>query len=703
MTITVTFDPPLPSDSPSVFNTKAFKLLGDLNDWSAEANALKVDVNQDETVLNAAVAAASGSATTATTKAGIATTQAGLATTNGAAQVTLATTQAGIATTKAGEASASAGTATTQAGTATTQAGIATTKAGEANTSAIAAAGSASSAASTSTATATAAANSAVATATASATASASTATTQAGIATTKAAEASASAVAASNIVLGVSTLYPNIRPTLDLDFANSQIVDPRITFTRASTATRTNSRGLIEAVASGVPRIDFDPVTGVCKGLLIEEQRTNLLTYSEQFDNAVWAKAGVTVSPNATAAADGTLTADKLVEDTSTAEHRISTAASATLNTVACLSVFVKAENDARNIRLIINNTASTGNSVQCTFSCAAGVFSAGTPSSTGNGSGAAATVSSIGGGIYRISVSGIPDSATGAGSAQGRILLVNATTSNYTGDGTSGLYLWGAQLEAGAFPTSYIRSGWGATSATSNIVGTGSKTFTIDLDSLVNQIPATAAVNIVNTGTPANFMIGTVTSHIGNSLTVSITSVGGSGTLTAWTITAGISVTRAADVASMTGTNFSSWYRQDEGSFVVGIGTKDDVVSTEILYVSDGTASETIQLRYDSGTQSQLSVTDGGVSQASIALSGYSSLNAQYTRAASYKLNSFAQSINGATATVLTAGTVPTVDRMHLGSKFDGIVQLNGHIRSLTYYPKSLTSAELQALSTQ
>ena len=118
MTITTTFNPPLPSDSPSVFNTKAFTLLGDLNDWSTEANALAVSVNADEAALAAAVSSASSSAGTATTKAADA---------------------SGFAS----AASGSAGTATTQAGIATTQAGIATTKAGEANSSAIAAAASA--------------------------------------------------------------------------------------------------------------------------------------------------------------------------------------------------------------------------------------------------------------------------------------------------------------------------------------------------------------------------------------------------------------------------------------------------------------------------------------------------------------------------------------------------------------------------------
>jgi len=80
MTITVVFDPPLPSDSPATFNTKAFATLGGLNDWSTEANALAADVTAKQ-------GTASTAATTATTQAGIATTGAGTA-----------TTQAGIAT-----------------------------------------------------------------------------------------------------------------------------------------------------------------------------------------------------------------------------------------------------------------------------------------------------------------------------------------------------------------------------------------------------------------------------------------------------------------------------------------------------------------------------------------------------------------------------------------------------------------------------
>jgi len=69
-----------------------------------------------------------------------------------------------------------------------------------------------------------------------------------------------------------------SIRPSLVLDFARSQTVDPRITFTRASSATYFNSLGVLSTATNNVPRIDYDPVTGACLGLLIEQASTNLI-----------------------------------------------------------------------------------------------------------------------------------------------------------------------------------------------------------------------------------------------------------------------------------------------------------------------------------------------------------------------------------------------------------------------------------------
>lgn len=74
--------------------------------------------------------------------------------------------------------------------------------------------------------------------------------------------------------LVSTSNNLPNAHPSLNLDFVTSNRLDPRITFTRASNATRFNKNGVIETVAANRPRFDYDPVTRECKGLLVEEAR---------------------------------------------------------------------------------------------------------------------------------------------------------------------------------------------------------------------------------------------------------------------------------------------------------------------------------------------------------------------------------------------------------------------------------------------
>jgi len=94
---------------------------------------------------------------------------------------------------------------------------------------------------------------------------------------------------------------YPALRPALLLDFANSGRVHPLIQCTRASTATCFGPDRRLRNVAANVPRIDYDPATGKCLGLLVEEARTNLILHSNSFSNALWTKsAPITVTPEA-------------------------------------------------------------------------------------------------------------------------------------------------------------------------------------------------------------------------------------------------------------------------------------------------------------------------------------------------------------------------------------------------------------------
>ena len=318
------------------------------------------------------------------------------------------------ATGSATSAGTSATTATTQATTATTQAGLASASATTATTQADLAS------------------------------ASATTATTQAGLASASATQAAASAASASAIVLGVASGYPALRPSLLLDFANSRAVDPRITFTRSSTATRVNQFGLIESVASGVPRIDHDPVTGECRGLLIEEARTNLLTYSEQFDNAAWMKIRSSLTANAVTAPDGALTADKLIEDTtaSSSHYFYTILAKAASSIQYAAAIYVKA---AERSKILFGIYGGTSGRATAIFDVSAGSYASLT--TTSGWSAATAEIQSVGNGWYRCIV--VATSNTDARVDFQATLVNGAGADVYTGDGTSGIYVWGAQLE--------------------------------------------------------------------------------------------------------------------------------------------------------------------------------------------------------------------------------------------------------------
>lgn len=134
--------------------------------------------------------------------------------------------------------------------------------------------------------------------------------------------------------------------PAMSMPFAAAGVVDPRITFTRASGATRTAQNGLLEAVASGVPRIDYDPVTLACRGLLIEETATNLLLQSNGFQTASWSKgAGVSFTADTTAAPDGTVTAGTLTGAVDTGHNgsNLAQAVTVTANTSYTASSYHK------------------------------------------------------------------------------------------------------------------------------------------------------------------------------------------------------------------------------------------------------------------------------------------------------------------------------------------------------------------------
>jgi hypothetical protein len=239
-----------------------------------------------------------------------------------------------------------------------------------------------------------------------------------------------------------IKALYPNVRPTLSLNFARTKALDPRITFTRASTATFVGSNGLIQTAASGAARFDHNPATGESLGLLVEEARTNAVTYSEQFDNAAWTKNAVTVTANAVAAPDGTTTADMITANGASAEHIIySTGVAAGLKTG---SVYAK---------------AGTNNFIQLTFGSSDTVYanfdlSNGTVGTVGVTS--VASIQALSNGWYRCSLH-----TTSTIASNIVVVIVSSTTATRSQSNSlaTSVYVWGAQVEASAtFPTSYI-----------------------------------------------------------------------------------------------------------------------------------------------------------------------------------------------------------------------------------------------------
>lgn len=248
-------------------------------------------------------------------------------------------------------------------------------------------------------------------------------------------------------------------QPSLMLDFAkqsfwkqgtypwNQDTLDPAVdlTFTRASTATYFDANGVLQTAATDQMRFDHDPLTGEPLGVLIEESRTNLAPYSEEYESGMeWAKFNSTISANVIEAPDGTMSASKLVEGTDPdTQHwlRINTATPVTESTQYTISIYAKAAE-----RTEFNIFGGGGAVGSTKFDLQAGT-------ATGSGE-----IEDVGDGWYRCSsvVTTLSDQTTLPTYVAN--LFDESGGSTYTGDGTSGIYLWGAQLEEGSYPTSYI-----------------------------------------------------------------------------------------------------------------------------------------------------------------------------------------------------------------------------------------------------
>lgn len=357
-----------------------------------------------------------------------------------------------------------------------------------------------------------------------------------------------------------------------------------------------------VQTVASAYygPRLDFDPVTLASRGLLIEEQRTNLLLQSENFATT-WAAVSTTVTTNTTVAPDGTTTSDTLTA--STTGSYVSQAVTFTGDGSKVYSVFVKAGTSTVT-RLVLRDTTASVNRGGVNLTWTAGVPAGVATEGTLQG------IDAYPNGWYRVRML-----ATG-------VIAANVNQFRFSPDtaaGTGTTILWGAQTENGAFSTSYIP--------------TGAST-----------------------------------------------------------------VTRAADIAVMSGTNFSSWYNQSEGTIVASVDTVVPTGSPPVLSFQ-GAPTSSVNRHQITVTTAFTATVDSSVTQSNIG----TNTNLSPKLAYAYKANDFAACANGATVSTYTSGTVPLTLAYATLGKFDfgSAASLNGHIRSLDYYPVRWADAQLQSLT--
>ena len=371
-------------------------------------------------------------------------------------------------------------------------------------------------------------------------------------------------------------------------------------------------------ASAYNAPRFDYDPVTLAAKGLLIEEQRANLLLYSNAFTSAPWV-AGANTNLTATSALspDGTVNAWKLYASNGLVaaglRQPITKAASAI---TYAASVYAKAA--GQNWLQLTVFDGTVGNRYWYNISTGA----VGTTAAIGAGfTGVSASIVPAGNGYYRCVLLATSSTAT---TYEVYVYPSAADGSNGTGDASNnGVYIYGAQLEAGAFATSYIP---------------------------------------------------TTTSQF----------------------------TRAADVASVN--TLSPWFNAVAGT-LYGEFTPMQVSSGtgRIAWFDD---TDTAVYQNYIATSNNVTITEGlvgvsGVAQANLNRTPITA-NTTAKSALAYATNDFALCLNAGTVATDTLGSVPTgIDKLWLGTLRDN-TYMNGWFRRFTYYPRRLTNAELQSLTT-
>jgi len=358
------------------------------------------------------------------------------------------------------------------------------------------------------------------------------------------------------------------------------------------------------------IPRVEYD-ADGNRLGLLVEEARTNLLTYSEDFSNAAWTKfPAATVTPSSVTTPDGQQSGF-LLEATGT--NRLEETPSTTITGTATFSIFAKYD-DVPYVQMTILDSSANGQ--RQWFKIQDGTL--GSSAAVGAGKNLdGASITDMNNGFYRLSLS--VDGFSGQ-TARCLIYLARTDSSFDAASGDSAI-VFGAQVEAGSFPTSYIK-------------------------------------------------------------------------------TTGSTATRSADVASIPVADFG--YNTAVGSIVAEVGAHNTDSNLAAHYTISKTSigSEWVA-SYSSGTVVAFRVREGGSAQGDIDISNDIRTSGAKTGFA-FKEDDFAAVVNGGAVSTDTAGSMASgVEELKIAGFGSNPRQLCGHIKSIKFYPRRLTNAQLVNLT--
>ena len=426
---------------------------------------------------------------------------------------------------------------------------------------------------------------------------------------------------------MAISQNFPTVRPTLSLNFARSKTLDPRITFERNSIGTYVDEDGLIETAGIDKARFDHDPATGESLGLLIEESRTNKLLYSEDFTAAGWGNVNVVKTADAAVAPDGTTTADEIYATTTNINQGLTNRSfsSFTQNVWHTFNVFWKpGTSSGVNLQLPWNDGGNAG--VMVNFILSNGELTTSGVGGYGNQESSGYHIKKYPNGWWRV---GITFRATGnPGGGNGQVWIYPSVQSNGLRGTNLTSYLWGAQLEEGGFPTSYIP-------------------------------------------------------------------------------TSGSTVTRSEDNASITGTNFSDFYNQDEGTVYVSQKLKavQDTDRNNLVYLINGGSQNDYFYNVKKGHTNIFTFGDGGTNYSRFQ-DGTDSTDTKTTWAYDVSGDDFKAYYDGIEATNETTNNTPSATshtQLELGSTANSAsgTKYCGHIQQFIYYPTRLPNAQLQNLT--